>query len=195
MNPVIVVYFTASRAKYVNHYALLFKRNFISENVCIPTEASCHRRPPCCTVRQTAFWSSTSPFCTLRTHSPLPRPILKMGHLFSLIYTKFNSSEYSLLLVTWNTLAIGKCEFHRINLFWKHTYFCQILCFLLPFLLKCIFTWCLPASQSKYHKNQFQWNNSKTIFFDYFFFLKLFGLQRDLLFCTTNHLEVQASCS
>lgn len=51
MNPVIVVYFTPGRAKYVNHYALLFKRNFISENVCIPTETSCHRRPPCWIAR------------------------------------------------------------------------------------------------------------------------------------------------
>lgn len=50
VNPVIVVYFTPGRAKYVDHYVLLFKKNFILENVCIPTETPCHRRPPCCTA-------------------------------------------------------------------------------------------------------------------------------------------------
>jgi len=51
INPVIVVYFTPGRAKYVNHYALHFKRKFNSANVCIPTETYCHRRPPCCITR------------------------------------------------------------------------------------------------------------------------------------------------
>lgn len=91
--PVTTVHFTPGRAKDTNHYTVLFKRNFISESVCIPTETS-------------------SPFCTPRTESQLPRPVLKKWHLFSLIYTKINSFECSLLLVTSNTWAIGKCEFH-----------------------------------------------------------------------------------
>lgn len=51
VNPVIVGYVTLGRAKYVNPNVLLFKKNFILENVCIPTETSCHQRPPCCTAR------------------------------------------------------------------------------------------------------------------------------------------------
>lgn len=91
--PVTTVHFTPGTAKGINHHTALFKRNFISENVCIPTETS-------------------SPFCTPRTESQLPRPVLKKWHLFSLIYTKINSFKCSLLLVTWNIWAVGKCEFH-----------------------------------------------------------------------------------